>query len=303
MNQTDPPLDCIVVGGGPAGLLAAIYLKRFHREVRVIDAGSSRTRYIRTSSNCPGFPGGVSGGELMTRLRGQTEALSIEIVAARVTATLRGDDDVFRVESEAGHWRARCVIAACGVVDRLPAWPDIEGAIRDGVVRLCAICDAYEVDQRRLAVYGTADECIPHACFLRTYSTHVAAICPPGPPPSDEHLARAVAEGVDVMFADEAECRVQGREFIVAPTTSAPRSFDSVYVSLGATANTGWLQPVGIETEANGEVKVDAAGRTNVPGVYAIGDVVSALNQISVAFGHAAITATHIHNHLPPNHR
>ena len=77
--------DCVVIGAGPAGTMAALYLQRFCRDVIVVDAGSSRTRYIDSSRNCPGFPYGIGGQELLERLRRQADAHGVEIVRDRVT--------------------------------------------------------------------------------------------------------------------------------------------------------------------------------------------------------------------------
>jgi len=86
MRETSEPLDCLIIGGGPAGLTAAIYLARFKRHVVLIDCDESRARYILVSHNCPGFPFGVSGPDLLARMRDQAAQFGIEPVAARVDA-------------------------------------------------------------------------------------------------------------------------------------------------------------------------------------------------------------------------
>src|SRR6187401_2918205 len=77
-------LDCLVVGAGPGGLVAATYLTRFHRRIIVVDAGSSRARRIPQSHNCPGFPFGVSGDDLLAKLSTQAEGYGAQIVAGRI---------------------------------------------------------------------------------------------------------------------------------------------------------------------------------------------------------------------------
>ena len=79
-------IDCIIVGGGPAGLTAACYLRRFHRDCLVLDAGDSRARWIPESNNCPGFPQGVSGDGLLRRMREQAAAVEVPVEQARVDA-------------------------------------------------------------------------------------------------------------------------------------------------------------------------------------------------------------------------
>ena len=84
MSASHDLLDCLVIGAGPAGLTAATYLARFHRRIALVDAGASRARWIPTSHNCPGFPSGVGGNELLARLRAQTETYGVQAVPARI---------------------------------------------------------------------------------------------------------------------------------------------------------------------------------------------------------------------------
>src|SRR6476619_442187 len=93
----DGLLDCLIVGAGPSGLVAATYLARFRRRIAVVDAGESRARWIPTSHNCPGFPLGVSGTRLLERLRDQACAFGVGIDQDRVVS-LRRDDAQFEAE-------------------------------------------------------------------------------------------------------------------------------------------------------------------------------------------------------------
>jgi len=136
-------LDCLIVGAGPAGLTAATYLARFRRRILLVDAGASRARWIPASHNCPGFPFGVAGNALLARFRLQAQTYHVDELRTRITQLDRQADGFVASDGER-HWRARCVILATGVVDRLPALEGIDQAIAAGTVRLCAVCDAYE---------------------------------------------------------------------------------------------------------------------------------------------------------------
>jgi thioredoxin reductase (NADPH) len=295
-------LDCVVVGGGPAGTMAALYLQRFCRDVVLVDGGRSRTRYIDSSRNCPGFPYGIGGKELLERLRQQADTHGVRIVPGQVLR-LRHEAGGFAVEAEGESWLARCVIVATGVADRLPHWPNVENAIHQGLVRLCAVCDAYEAEDKRIAVYGRAADGVGHAAFLRTYSTRVSLVLPPDAVLSVEDRARAQALGIEVLRALEERCALVGGMFCVETADGVSHAHDLVYISLGAPAQTALLEGLGVLMVSEGEVQVDDKCETSVAGIYAIGDAVSALNQIGVAFGHAAVAATAIHNRLPRNPR
>lgn len=100
-------LDTLIVGGGPAGLTAAIYLARYRRRFLVVDSGASRASWIPLSHNHAGFPDGVTGDELLARMRAQAERYGARIVPGTVTAVERGDDG-YRVRTEDGRqFRAR----------------------------------------------------------------------------------------------------------------------------------------------------------------------------------------------------
>src|SRR5690606_5949619 len=91
-TESAPAVDVVVVGGGPAGLTAATYLGRFLRSCLVLDAGASRAKWIPESNNCPGFPNGVAGVELLRRMKAQAMEFGARFEAARVERIERGDD-------------------------------------------------------------------------------------------------------------------------------------------------------------------------------------------------------------------
>jgi thioredoxin reductase (NADPH) len=293
--------DVLIVGAGPAGLTAATYLARFRRDVVIIDAGKSRARWIPTSHNCPGFPFGVGGNELLAKLREQAEQYGITVQQGRVD-TLQREGEAFVATSGERQWTARTVILACGVVDRMPEIDGIEAAIDAGTVRLCAICDGYEARDERIGVFGPADGAVGHAVFLRTFSRSVTVVPADETPLSDECAAKARDAGVQVHSRPGALRIEQGR-CVAELGDGAQASFDTLYPVLGSDARTRLALGLGANADDNAELIVDEQQQTSVDGLYACGDMVSALNQISVAVGHAAIAATAVHNRLPRNLR
>ena len=301
-NESAEPLDCLVIGAGPGGLTAATYLVRFHRRIVVVDAGRSRARWIPSSHNCPGFPFGVAGMQLLEKLRTQAEGYGAEIAIGRI-ARLERDGELFRATADDGsHWQARTVILATGIVDRMPSMPGLEDAIARNVVRLCAVCDGYEASDDHIAVYAPADEAIRHALFLRTFSRRVAVVRSEPGEPSADCAEAARAANVSVL-PPAASLEHDGRCCVFHCDDGSVHRFDSVYPVLGGDAQAQLATTLGAAVDDNGELHVDDKQQTSVDGLYAIGDVVSALNQISVAVGHAAIAATAIHNRLPRNFR
>src|ERR1700712_4968221 len=168
-------LDCLIVGGGPAGLTAAIYLARYRRNVVVFDSGESRAALIPKSHNYPGFTDGISGPKLLSLLMGQAEAYGVNIVRSRVTSLIRRENDFIGVH-DGGEVTARFVLLATGIVDVSPNVEDLDRAISEGSIRYCPVCDAFEATDKRIAVLGDGDDASAKATFLLTYSRDVSLL-------------------------------------------------------------------------------------------------------------------------------
>lgn len=300
--MTDPTLDCLIVGGGPAGLTAAVYLARYRRRVRIVDAGESRAATIPVSHNYPGFPGGVAGTALLARLGAQAMRYGIDVTRGRVDALTRDGAFVARVGDQ--FIRATTVLLACGVIDRKPTAAD-PAALRDGtaagLIRWCPVCDGYEAIGKDVALIAAPESAVEHALFLRSYtdrltllveSTHGAL----GP----DDLTRLQEAGIRTVQAPIARIRIGGDRHVHVAFAQEPESqFDVLYPMLGADAQSSLATALGAQCDAQGELVVDPHQSTTVPGLYAAGDLVKALNQMTVGMGHAAIAATAIHNALP----
>jgi len=301
-GSADAPLDCLIVGAGPGGLTAATYLCRFHRAIAVVDAGASRARWIPTSHNCPGFPFGIAGPALLAKLREQAEGYGAVITPGRITA-LRREGEHFVADDDRGrHWHARHVLLATGIVDRMPAMEQVAGATAEGTGGRWGVGDAYRAGEEGMAGYGPADEAIRHAAFLRTFSRRVTAL-PSGPGVADAACATLAASAQVAVTAPVTRLQRGVDGCIAHFADGGQEQFDTVYPVLGGDAQAALATSLGARVDDNGELHVDEAMQTSVDGLYAVGDIVSALNQISVAVGHAAIAATAIHNRLPRNFR
>ena len=293
--------EVLVIGAGPAGLTAATYLARFRRRTLVIDAGQPRACWIPLSHNTPGFPAGVSGPDILTRMREQAEEYGARITPGRAT-TLAQDGQGFVAEVEGQTLRARAVLLATGVVDHHPDLPGVERAVQRALVRICPICDGYEATGKVVAVIGHGDKGAREAAFMRTYSDRVTLIHigPPDALPRRDELDRL---GVELIFAPLEAVRLE-QDRVTALTWKGPggsartRAFDLVYSALGTSPNAALADGVGARTGEDGRLFVDPHQKTSVAGLYAAGDVVRGLNQISVASAEAAVAATAIHNAL-----
>lgn len=305
MDAADP-LDCLVVGGGPAGLTSAVYLARFRRRILLVDAGASRAALIPRSHNLPGFPDGIPGPDLLERQRQQAARYGVETTAGSVARLTHTDDggftaDIDRPAGETDAVRTRTVLLCTGALDIEPDLPDFADAIARGLVRHCPVCDGFEVIGQRLGVIGNSSHAIGEALFLRTWSEDVTLLTL-GRPITDADDSRRLREaGIRVVEAPVTEVTAEDdRITALCLGDDQPERFDTLYSALGCNVRSGLATAVGGRHDDSGSLIVDQHQRTTVPGLWAAGDVVSALNQISVAYGQAAIAATDIHRQLPP---
>src|ERR1700682_1379453 len=168
-------LDCLIIGGGPAGLTAAIYLARYRRNVVVFDSGESRAALIPESHNYPGFARGISGRKLLSLLKKQADAYGVAMIHTRVTSLIRTQAGFVGCH-DGGKVSARFVLLATGIVDANPKVEQLDKAIEEGSLRYCPVCDGFEAIDRRLAVLGDGGGASSKARFLRTYSRDVTLL-------------------------------------------------------------------------------------------------------------------------------
>ena len=294
----DADLDALVIGGGPAGLTAAIYLGRFRRQFRVADGGESRLGLVPVTHNHPGFPGGIEGHALLSRMRTQAERYGA-IILPDTVAALRRDGGGFVAEIGGRSVRARYVILATGVEDR-PATPDFAGAIQKALIRICPICDGYEVIDQDVGVIGAGAHGAREALFLRDYGRKVTLLNAGARADLDGGpLQELAAAGIDVVDAEaRAVFRDADGRIVLVLSDGRRLGFGAVYSALGTTPRTQLAATLDVRTNETGCILVDEHQRTSVDGLYAAGDLVRGLNQISVAEAEAAIAATDIHNRL-----
>ena len=296
-------MDRLVVGGGRAGLTAAIYLARFQRRFLVVDTGASRCSWIPISHNHAGFPDGIAGSDLIARMRIQAEQYGAKIIGGRVEQLERSAGGGFTaVLADGSRHETERVLLATGTEDVPPplALPDRKQAVQHGRLRYCPICDAYEVRGRRLGLAGSRSCRIHEALLLRGYTADLTLITLVNPweLPEEERSTLAAA-GIAIIEAPASELVLEDDAIAVHTSDDIIHRFDSLYVALGLRARSALAVALGAEHDADGALTVDAHQQTTVPGLYAAGDVVQGLAQINVAMGQAAIAATAIHNGLP----
>lgn len=297
------PIDCLIVGGGPAGLTAAIYLARFHLDILVVDDGKGRAESIPCTHNHAGYPDGISGKELVRLMREQAQRYGARIKRDYVTR-LDKSDDGFCATWGSGSVEAKTVLLATGVKNRRPMMDEDlhDEALQRGLIRYCPICDGYEVTDKRVGVIGSDSHGVAEAVFIRSYTADVTLIAPDKSlqlkPEDSKRLKDAGIDCVD----GPAQAVAIDKNCIVVDTAGGHYVFDSIYPALGSDTHTQLAEMVGADLSNDSCIKVDSHQRTSVPGLYAAGDVVIGLDQISHAMGEGGVAATTIRNDLCAQH-
>ena len=296
----DMDYDCLVIGGGPAGLTAAIYLTRFHLAIKVVDAGKSRASWIPCTHNHAGYPEGISGQELIDRMKEQAQKYGASIETGRVTRLDRIEGG-FQAEWGSGSVTARTVLLATGVKNRRPPMDEDlhDEALAQGLIRYCPICDGYEVTDKKVGVIGDDSHGVAEAVFIRGFTSDVTLIAP-----DSEHRKLGAQDwdrleemGIETVDGPCAAVAIDGK-CITVETPAGPLTFDSVYPALGSDVHSELAKMVEADLAEGGCIKVDDHQRSSVPGLYAAGDVVIGLDQISHAMGEGGVAATTIRNDI-----
>tara|TARA_R110002012_G_scaffold59540_2_gene155866 strand:+ start:393 stop:1298 length:906 start_codon:yes stop_codon:yes gene_type:complete len=284
--------DCVIVGGGPAGLTAAVYLARFLRDIEVIDAGAGRAALIPRTHNVSPFPDGISGTELLERMRRSAQSYGATLTQGTVRSVTAVPDG-FRVGTDQGDIAARTVILACGVVNHRPpiAEEEHDDAVARGLIRYCPICDAYEVRGKAIGVLGDRDHGAAEADFLRTYSENVTLIQPSGTSAAVHKLPSSPTSPLATLTTDH-------DRIVTTLEDGSVHRFDTLYAALGTAPRNDIAKALGLRLSKAGCIEVDAHQRSSHPGIFAIGDVIAGLDQIAFAMGQAAVAATTVHNEL-----
>jgi len=291
MGSGQERTDVVIVGGGPAGLSAALSLGRARRRVVVVDAGRPRNM---TAAHMHGVLGhdGLSPLRLLELGRKEVAGYGVRLVHGEVTAT-RTDGAAIEVDTANGIIRTRRLLVATGLDDELPNIPGLRQQWGRGVV-VCPYCDGWEHRSHVIGVVATSPRSIEQAQLLRQWSDRIVYFANAFAEPVAEEMEALVRRGIRFESGSVTRLRidddqvtgveVDGRVVPVGVvfTGPTPRPRDALLRSLGAATTDGPLGPW---------VDIDEDGRTSVPGVWAVGNVVNVRANVSVSLGLGSLVA------------
>jgi thioredoxin reductase len=290
--------DVVIIGGGAAGLSAALVLSRARRRVLVIDAGEPRNG---PATLLHGFLSrdGFSPAEMLTIGRDEVKVYGGDIIDGRVTALVLHDLEGLHVSLDDGQRiSARQVLVTTGLRDELPDIPGLrERWARD--VLHCPYCHGHEVRDRRLGVLGGTQGAARYAQIVRQWTDDVVYFTPPAVLTDVERtelLARSIAvvEGsIEQLIIDDTDV-LRG----VRMGDGAVIDREALFVPPRFVPNSGLLVDLGCDVDVDGWVAVDTTGRTSVSGVWAAGNVVDPRAQVISAAGAGSAAAISINADL-----
>ncbi len=290
--------EVLVVGGGPAGLSAALYLARYDRRTALFDTGHGRSTWHQTIHNYVGFPGGIAARKLRDLGCQQLEDYPQVTTLPYKVESMRREGDLFIAQGREGEWRGRAVILCTGVNDLYPQFENWEEYVGRSMF-WCITCDGYGCRGERVLVVGNTNAAASEALQLTRFSPLITVLTN-----SDDNK-------IEAEFQDRLRChniplihdkigQVIGHEGIfeeVITVGGQHIQLDQLFNQQGATPRTGLALQLGVILNSEGYIETDTEQKTNVPGVFAAGDVTRLFSQqVSTAVyegGQAASSANY----------
>jgi thioredoxin reductase (NADPH) len=292
--------DCAVIGGGPGGLVSALYLSRFKRKVVLIDAGHSRAQWIPRIRNLIGYGQGLSGLALLKRLQAQVRQYKTDWVQGE--AQIFRKPGGFKVQVDDRSFSARTVILATGMKDQQPLVDNVPALRKKGVLAYCPICDGYDHSGQTIGLLVRDNHGLKKMKFLSQFSKRIVAFQTEPFQVAAQYSKQAKECGFEIHQGrlESLAYRRRPRGLWVKMQGAAnPVAVDVAYVSLGVDFSEKTSRSLkGLRRTKDGHIMTRSHQETSIPGLYAVGDCVNALAQVSVAIGQAALAATRIHNAL-----
>ncbi len=267
--------DSLVIGAGPAGLSAALYLARMDRQVLVLDEGHGRSTWHQVNRNYLGFPGGVQAQRLRELGREQlAEYPHVTFKEHQINKLIRQPDGTFIACSQAGEWRGRTVIICAGVIDQYPhfnGWKDFVGRS----LFWCLVCDGYESKGKRVVIIGNRNSAVGEALQLSRFTDKITLLTNSNDCWIDEAHQKRLEKFNFPLIHDKIISAIGQDGQLEALITRDGRriELDLLFNHRSHVPQSKLASDLGLELDEEGYIITDTDQKTNVEGVYAAGDV------------------------------
>ena len=289
--------DVLIVGGGPAGLTAAVYCARYKLNTKIItDSFGGTMADAHKVCNFPAFTE-ISGMELTKKMIDQVKSLKVEIDFDGVL-NIKKEENYFIVNTKTQALRSKKIILAIGRKRRKLGLEREDEFLGKGV-SYCATCDANFYKEKVVGVVGGSDAAVTAALLLSDLASKVYLIY------RKDKLRATPAwvellnnkENIEVLFNTEVTKLIGEKKLEEIETTTKKLTVDGLFIEIGSIPQKTFLEKINVTVDEGGYIKVDKNQKTNIPGVYACGDATtsSELKQIITACSQGAIAAYNIY--------
>ncbi len=283
--------EAIIIGGGIAGLSAAIYLGRAERDTLVIDSGHSMAKWEPEVRNYLGFPEGIGGEELLKHGRRQAKWHKVEFANDEIKSVAPRKEGFF-LRGRRTTYRTNRLLLATGIFHIPPKIPGVKECLGESMF-FCKDCDGYRVRGKRIAICGANNDAVEYALGMLHYSPCVV-IATNGEKPCWSRKHAALLKEYEIPVEPEKitgvihkSCQVQALRFKGAVEVK----IDCIFTTRGDIFHTKLAKSLGARLDSDGQIKVDHCMRTSVPRLYAAGCVTPANCQMIIAAGQGAAAA------------
>ena len=290
--------EVIIIGGGIAGLSAAIYLGRAQRDTLVIDSGHSMAKWEPVVENYLGFPRGVGGEELLENGRAQAEKHEVRFVLDEISS-VSARDSMFVLKGRKKTYRTKRLLLATGIFHLPPEIPGVKQCLGHSMF-FCKDCDGYRVREKRIAIVGANNEAVEYALGMLHYSACVIVATNGDRARWDKRHARWLEE-YEIPVARKRICDVEHRKKRIRALefeNGESVKIDYLFTTRGDIFHNQLAKKLGAKLDSDGQIKVDQCMRTSVPRLYASGCVTPANCQMIIAAGQGAAAAQAINRDL-----
>jgi thioredoxin reductase (NADPH) len=288
----------IIVGGGLAGLSAAIYLGRAKRDTLIIDSGKSMARWEPDVQNYLGFPEGISGTELLRRAREQARRYRVKFIYDEVIAA-RKQRGGFLLRGRKERYRCDKLLLATGIFHIPPDIPGVKPCLGHSMF-FCKDCDGHRVQHKSIAIYGWTNETVEYALSMLLYSSCVIVVTDGRPPRWDKTHERWLHKyKIPVYTQTISGVRHKNSQLqTLTLNHEVEIAVEALFTTRGDVYFNKLAKEIGAAVDAEGQIIVDLCMRTTVPEVYAAGCVTPANCQMIIAAGQGATAAQAINRDL-----
>jgi thioredoxin reductase (NADPH) len=294
--------EILIIGGGPAGLSAALSLARYDRRVAVFDTDQGRSSWPQINHNYLGFPGGVAARRLRALGRQQLGAYPQVALWDQQIEGLEHANEAFIAHGPAGRWQGRAVILCTGVADHYACFAGWEACVGRSLF-WCLGCDGYESKGARVVVLGHTNTTALEALQLQRFTDQLTLLTHHDTCAIDaQHQARLARAGIPLLHDRIATVQCTEGQLEALHTASGRRvPLTRLFCLPQMTPRAHLVHALGVHLDAQGYIRVDTEQQTNVAGVFAAGDVTRMhSHQITTAVHEGATAAVAANRYLYP---